>query len=375
MEQTTVSPSLSTSERIISVDALRGFDMFWIIGGEALYLGLSPLRGNKFISFLCSQLEHKEWEGFAFEDLIFPLFVFLAGFSIVFSLGKLIVNEGKGAAYKRLVRRSILLFLLGVLYYGGFANLWPDIRLVGVLQRIALCYFFAGLLFCNLKWRGLLAVCVSLLVGYWLLLSFVPVPGLGTTSFSMDQNWAHYIDEHYLPGLRLYGNGTWDPEGILSTLPAISSCLLGVFAGMLLKNKNVSNPRKAAYMLAAGAILVTLGYLWGMQFPVIKKIWTSSYVLVAGGYSYLLLGLFFAVIDIWKVQRWAKPFIWIGSNSITIYMVCGIFSLWDLSLRFAGGDIQKALGSYGNLLVALVNMLLVFLFARFLYNRKIFLRV
>jgi predicted acyltransferase len=381
MNQTSVSSSVPSnahtpfSERIQSVDALRGFDMFWIAGGEAVLLGLAPLSSSKVVSFLCGQLDHKPWDGFAFYDLIFPLFVFLVGFSIVFSLGRLIEREGKTAAYKRLGRRFVILFLLGVIYYGGFSNMWPDMRLMGVLQRLALCYLFAGLLFCNLKWRGLLAVCISILVGYWILLSFVPVPGVGSPSITMDVNWAHYIDEHYLPGKRLYGNGTWDPEGILSTLPAISSCLLGVFAGMLLKNHTISNNRKAAYMFGMGVILVTLGYLWGMQFPIVKKIWTSSFVLVAGGYSFLLLAIFFTLIDIWKIQGWAKPFFWIGANSITIYMVCGIFSFWNLSERLVGGNICKSCNSYGNLLLATVNILLVFLFARFLYNRKVFLRV
>jgi predicted acyltransferase len=360
-------------ERILSVDALRGFDMFWIVGGEALVFGLTPLSNGPVISFLCKQLEHKEWAGFAFLDLIFPLFVFLVGVSLVFSLGGLVEREGKAAAHKRIFRRFVLLFLLGVFYYGGFSHYWPDIRLVGVLQRLALCYLFAGLLFCYLKPRALVAVCAAFLVGYWLLLCFVPVPDVGVVSVTMDHNWPRYIDDKFLPGEFCYGG--WDPEGLLSTIPAVASCLLGVFAGLLLKNKTIPDKRKAYSLFLAGIVLMPLGYLWGLHFPVIKNIWTSSFVLVAGGYSYLLLGLFFTVIDLWKIQRWAKPFFWIGANSLTIYLLCNMVSFSALSQRFVGGDICKACNSYGNLVQAIVQMTLILLLVRFLYRRKIFLRV
>src|ERR1043166_5597443 len=165
MESTTPAPvsgpiaTTPETRRVVSVDALRGFDMFWILGG-----------------FVGDQLEHVEWEGFRLYDLIFPLFVFIVGVSIVFSLTRLVEREGKAAAHKRVLRRFALLFVLALIYSGGVSHKWPDIRLLGVLNRIALCYFFASLLFLNLRLRGLVVACVSLLVGYWALMTFVPFP-------------------------------------------------------------------------------------------------------------------------------------------------------------------------------------------------------
>src|SRR6185503_1068652 len=219
-----IAPTPET-RRILSVDALRGFDMFWILGGDALAQALKKMSaGGKGVvssagGFFGDQLDHVEWEGFRFYDLIFPLFVFIVGVSIVFSLTKLVEREGKAAAHKRVLRRFALLFVLALIYSGGVSHHWPDIRLLGVLNRIALCYLFASLLFLNLRLRGLIVACVSLLVGYWALMTFVPVPGIGAGSFAKGANLANWIDSQYLPGKRW--DGAWDPEGLLSTLPAI----------------------------------------------------------------------------------------------------------------------------------------------------------
>src|SRR6266550_1659422 len=163
------------SQRLMSVDALRGFDMFWIIGADSLVYALNRMSRTRTTSFLATQLEHVEWEGFHFYDLIFPLFVFIVGVSLVFSLTKTIEQAGRAEALTRVVRRGVLLFLIGIFYSGGFASLWPDMRLMGVLNRIALAYFFAGLLFCFFKARALAAICAGLLIGYWALMSFVPI--------------------------------------------------------------------------------------------------------------------------------------------------------------------------------------------------------
>ena len=378
-EDASSSPPKSISSRLLSLDALRGFDMFWIVGAEELVKGLDTISKSGvagvagITEILNQQLKHKAWAGFAFEDLIFPLFVFMMGVAMVFSLTKILATEGRVTAHKRLFRRFILLFLVGIFYYGGMSNLWPEIRLLGVLQRIALCYFFGGLLFLNTKPLTMAITCASILIGYWVLLCFVPVPGIGTGIIEMETNWAYYIDFHYLPGRLHYK--TWDPEGLLSTLPAICSCLLGVFAGLLLKDKSVADTKKVAYLIGFGIVGVVVGFLWGFQFPVIKKIWTSSFVLVAGGYSAILLGLFYLVIDMWKCQKWATPFLWIGTNALTIYMACNIIKFNVLSERFVGGNVKAAMGIYGDLLVAVVGMGLVLVLANFLYRRKIFLRL
>jgi len=373
-----------TASRVASIDALRGFTIFWILGGDALAWALKEMSAGQeglwstITGFVGDQLQHVAWEGFRFYDFIFPLLVFVTGVSIVLSLSRIVEREGALAAHWRVLRRSLLLFVLGLIYYGGASNPWPDIRLLGVLQRIALCYLFASLLFLNLRARGLAVVLVVLLVGYWALMTFVPVPGIGAGSFAQDANLARWIDAHYLPGMKWYGE--WDPEGLLSTLPAIGTCLLGLFAGLLLRDTGIAPTRKALWLIGSGIAMLAGGYLWSLQFPIIKNIWTSSFVLVAGGYSALLLGTLYQVMDVWGRAAWATVFMWIGANAITLYLVGNIVNFQRLAARLVGGDLANALDAHlakgaGNFLTATVGLALAITLANFLYRRKIFLRV
>jgi len=274
----------------------------------------------------------------------------------------------------RIVRRAVLLYVLGVFYYGGFHGSWADIRLLGVLQRIAICYLCAGLIFCYCGWRGRLVWCVSLLVGYWAVMSFVPVPGGTAGDFAEGKNLANWVDKEYLP-LRRW-DGDHDPEGLLSTLPAIATCLLGVFAGMLLRDPQCHDWKKVGYLIVAGVVLAALGWTWHLQFPVIKKIWTSSFVLVTGGYSCLFLAAFYLVIEVFGWRRWALPFVWIGMNPITIYMVGNLVPIGEIARRLVGGDLSTWLfGDVGDLVTAIVGLSIMFAIAGFLYRKKIFLRL
>ncbi len=387
--ETTSAKSSAPSQRLVSLDALRGFDMFWIIGVDAMFATLHYTSGNKVIQFVAYQLDHSEWEGFRFYDFIFPLFVFIVGVSLVFSLSKTIEKGGRSKAIGRIFRRSLLLYALGVFYYGGFSNSWDNMRLVGVLPRIAFSYFFAGLLFCFFKPRTLVITCAGILIGYWAMLTFVPFPNYRDAtapqmvhgSFTQNLNLVGYFDLQYLPGDN--GNGI-DPEGLLSNIPAIASCLLGVFAGLLLMDQKTVDRRKVIYLLSFGVVSIALGWLWGVQFPVIKKLWTSSYVLVAGGYSAILLAAFYQIVDVWKYQKWCQPFVWIGMNAITIYMgenILGGYHGYDhISERFLGGDIRSFFEhhvgkGFGESMINIGGLLAAFLLARFLYRRKIFLRV
>ena len=379
----TSAPDL-VAGRVASVDALRGFAIFFIVTGDSLAWALHDLSFGKqglFSAagrFLSQQLMHVPWEGFRFYDFLFPLFVFVTGVSIPFSLPRLVEHKGIWAAHGRVLRRTLLLFALGLIYYGGASNLWPEIRLLGVLQRIALCYLFASLLFLHLDLRGLIVACVSLLVGYWALMTFVPVPEVGAGSFGKDANSANWIDAQYLPGLRWYGE--WDPEGLLSTLPAIASCLIGVVAGSLLKETRVESTQRALWFIGVGAILVVTGLLWGLQFPVIKNIWTSSFVLVAGGYSVLLLGVAHLLIDVREHKEWATIFLWIGANAILLYMINNLVGFQGLAGRLVGGDVARSLDAQltkgaGSFVIVTVGVVLAIALARFLYRRRIFLRV
>jgi predicted acyltransferase len=380
----TTNGATPIASRLASIDALRGFTIFWILGGDALAWALKEMSTGQqglwrsITAFVSDQLQHVPWEGFTFYDFIFPLLIFVTGISIVLSLSRLIEREGRARAHLRVLRRSLLLFALGVIYYGGASNNWPDVRILGVLQRIALCYLFASLLFLNLRMRGVVLALVALLVGYWALMTFVPVPDTGTPSLTEEVNLARWIDTNYLPGRKWYGE--WDPEGLLSTLPAIGTCLLGVLTGYLMLSTNIAPRRKALWLIGAGIAMIGAGYLWSLQFPIIKNIWTSSYVLVAGGYSALLLGVLYQVMDIWGITAWATAFKWIGANAITLYMAGSIVNFQRLSARMVGGDVANAIDDYltkgaGNFVIAAVGLALAITLARFLYRRKIFLRV
>lgn len=372
------------SERIVSVDALRGFSMFWILGADGaiwafdrMTQGKGPILGA-IGHALGYQMGHADWEGFRFYDFIFPLFIFVTGVAIVLSLPRLVEKEGLRSAYTRVIRRSLLLYGLGLVYYGGISGHWNDIRYLGVLQRIAICYLFASILFLNFDLRGLLSVFAALLVGYWALMTFVPVPGVGSVNYAPDTNLANWIDTHYLPG-RLWDR-TRDPEGLLSTLPAVATCLLGVFAGMLLKTKRFAAQDKSLLLIGAGVVAAASGYLWSMQFPLIKQLWTSSFVLVAGGYGLMLLGVWHQIIDVWEFRRWPAIFVWIGANAITLYFINNVMSFERFATRFVGGDFGAMVDRLitpgtGPLLAHMLGLAFAVALAGFFYRRKIFLRV
>ena len=366
----TFTPS-GRAARLTSLDALRGFDMFWIIGADALVGGLARVSDAGLLGMMSGQLRHAPWEGFHFYDLIFPLFLFLVGISIVYSLDKTVLLDGRAGAYRRVLKRFALLWFWAFIYSGGFSQ--EQISFAGVLQRIAYCYLVVSLLYIHFRPKVLLGVCAGILLGYWALLSFVPVPELGKPTFEMHYNWANYLDRHYLPGER--EERGWRNEGMLSTLPAVSTCLLGVFAGHFLRNERWQGRRKTILLVAAGFLLTALGYLWGLQFPVIKRIWTSSYVLVAGGYSLLLLALFYQIIDVWQYRRWAQPFVWLGANALTLYLVAGLIPHETLTRPLIGGSLKTWISPYDGIAESLIVMTLLIMLARFFYRRGIFLRV
>jgi predicted acyltransferase len=380
--------------------------MFWIIGATALVQALERMSDNPFTRLLVTQLKHVQWEGLHAYDLIFPLFLFLVGVSIVLSLDKGLAQGGKQQVLFRILRRSVLLYLLGIFYYGGLSHPWPDIQLGGVLQRIALCYFAAALLYVTMPVRALGVVGAGLLVGYWGLLAFVPFPDLRLDKATVEPiaasirsespadiaavpervrgvyaegyNLTNYVDFRFLPGKKTeiyYIN-----EGLLSTLPAIALCLGGIGAGRLLQDRRLGPRSKVTWLLAAGTAAVLLGYLWGLQFPLIKRIWSSSFVLVATGYSAIFLGVFYLVIDVWQWQRWCEPFVWIGTNALTIYLAVNVVRFPQLAERLVGGDVQRFLNEHvarglGDLTVALAGLALAVLLGWFLYRRRISLRV
>jgi predicted acyltransferase len=357
------------TSRLLSLDALRGFDMCWILGLSSAVLAMLQrfLPDAALTRVIKDQFEHVDWVGFHFEDLIFPLFLFLSGVSMAIALPKRVAREGRAAAVKHLLLRAATIFFLGVIFSGGFKDGIDGVRWMGVIQRIGIAGAAAGLLSLWLGHRGLAISTIAILIGYWLMLALIPVPGFGAGDYSEGHNLTNYLDSILLPG-RKY-DGDHDPEGLLSNLPAVSTALIGILAGQWLVS-GADAMRKLRGLLLAGIALLLLGWAWHPLFPVVKKLWSSSFVLVAAGWSTLLLAIFYWVIDVRGLRAWCQPFVWVGANPLSLYLIAGMGAFRAVNPRLIGspsGD-WKWIAS-----VSLFGLML--LTARWLYKRGILLRV
>lgn len=371
-----MTSSTISSQRLYSLDALRGFDMFWIMGAENIVHSLAKATGNGFWEGFSVQLNHPDWNGFHFYDLIFPLFLFIAGVATPYSVGREL-EKGKNQMelLLRVIKRGLILVLLGVIYNNGL-KLQPiaDIRFPSVLGRIGLAYMFANIIYLYTRQRAQIIWFCSLIVGYWLLLRFASAPGFAPGDLTMEGNFASYIDRLVIPG-RLYLK-IHDPEGLMSTIPAISTGLLGILTGTFIKNNaGLSSIRKSLYMFLAGIILLGLAQLWNLDFPINKNLWTSSFVLLAGGYSLILLSIFYYIIDVKGFRKWAFFFTIIGMNSILIYLSGGFIN-WDYSSQALLGWIGQLFTSpWNEVAMACCYVLVQWWFLYFMYKQGVFLRV
>lgn len=364
------------SNRLLSLDALRGFDMFWIIGGGAFFLNLQEATGWKWLEGIAGQLHHVPWDGFKAWDLIFPLFMFISGVAIPFAiLGKLKKGIPKSTLIRKIIQRGLTLVVLGFVYNGIFKLQFgePGFRFASVLGQIGLAYLFAGLIVIltrdfrfRLIWLG------GILLGYAIIQNFIPVPGYGAGNLTPEGSINGYIDQLLLPG-RLYG-GTFDPEGLLCIISAAGITLMGALAGEVLRNRAWGEYKKILILAIAGAGGIILALILKPFYPVIKSAWTTTFNLLAGGISFLLLALFYMVIDVWKWRRWAFFFQVIGLNSITIYLGNRIIDFYHTSGFFFGG-LSRIAGEYEQFVIVTGVILFEWLFLYFLYRKKIFLRV
>ena len=372
------------SMRLKSLDALRGFDMLWIVSGEGVVHGLASATQLPVFMWMSAQLHHSKWNGFSFYDLIFPLFIFIAGVSMPFSFAKKLkggevaaITRQKKQLYGSLSKRCLALILLGMVVNGALTLPgYASTRFVSVLGRIGLSCFFASLIYLNTKLRTRIIWLFALLLGYWALLGLVPVPGYGAGDLSVKGNLAAYIDRRWLPGLVLRGD--YDPEGLLSTIPAIATALLGTFTGSFLRssNKKWSDKAKCLMLILAGGICLGLGLLWNGVLPINKNMWTSSFVLYAGGWSLLLFGVFYGLIDVMQWKCWSQPFIWLGMNSILIYMAAhGVVDFKATAMFLFGGLIHLAPVIWEDALlwsfIVFIQMGLLY----FLFKKRIFLKL
>ncbi|MBS1511314.1 MAG: DUF5009 domain-containing protein [Bacteroidetes bacterium] len=390
--------------RLISLDALRGFDMFWIISGEEIFHGLAnivltnhhlyrnpadwQIAVNGDLNFweriavgISNQLHHTPWNGFTFYDVIFPLFIFIAGISMPLSYTKQLQQAGVNKAiarkkiYRSLIKRTLILIFLGMVVNGLFK--WQDYahtRMASVLGRIALSCFFAAIIYLNTSLRAQIIWFVGILLAYWLAMMWIPIPGYGAGVLTPEGNLEAYIDRILLPG-KLH-RGVYDPEGILSTLPAIGSAMLGIFTGQLLQHEKLSTTYKAIALFAGGAVLLLLGLAWNTVFPINKNMWTGSFVLYAGGWSMLLFAIFYYIIDVVGWKRWSMPMVWIGCNSILIYMAAhGLVDFESTSQFIFGGLVDKAPEMWHQPLLWTGVTIIQCAALYFLYRKKWFLKI
>lgn len=364
------------TNRLISIDALRGFDMLMICGADAFFRSLEGKTSMTWLDSLAHQFEHPEWIGFTFYDFIFPLFLFVAGVSIPFSLGKLKeANAPKSQIYRKAFWRMMILIGLGILDKNAPFPFfyWEQIRLGSVLGRIGIAGFVTVVLFLNFNATKRLLIASGILVLYYGAVFLVPVPGFGAGDLSFEGNLVGWFDRTFLPGRLLQGQ--FDELGILTTFLAICLTIFGAHAGEILRKINSSENQKLKELLITGLIFIGIALVWNLHFPIFKRMWTSSFIMLTSSLAFLSLGFFYLVIDILKFQKWAFFFVVVGMNSLTIYMIYRFVNFrYTSRLLFEG--LYKPLGeNWMPVMESLGALGLVWLFLYFLYRKKIFFKV
>jgi predicted acyltransferase len=359
--------------RIISVDALRGFDMFWICGGKYFFFFFIAICCGGVPKWLNHQFSHVKWEGFVAYDLIMPLFLFIVGVAMPFSLLKRVKRDGLKKTYFKIFRRFLILWVLGMIAQGNLLKFNLDeLKLYSnTLQSIAIGYLGASIMIIHLRVRWQIVVTIGLLLGFCAIMMFAPIPGVeGVGHLEPELNFARYVDQVVLGSFGTGGTYTW----VLSSMTFITSVMLGVFGGEILRLQ-IADWKKAMMVLGLGLLCLGLGWIWSLWFPIIKHLWTSSMVLWAGGWSYILLGLFYLVIDVWKFRRWSFPFIVIGANAIFTYMINRPFKITPAAESLVGGLIPHLPSSVAHYTVGATMFVLLWLVLLYMYRKGTFVRI
>ncbi|WP_031528767.1 acyltransferase family protein [Dyadobacter crusticola] len=362
-----------TTSRLLSLDAMRGFTIAAMI--------MVNFPGDDHHVF--PTLRHSKWNGLTFTDLIAPVFLFIVGVSIALAYSNSRTEKAaRPALYQKILIRSAKIFAVGM-----FLNMLPhfnfsDLRYTGTLHRIAIVFLVCALLFLNTSWKQQAAVAALILVGYWLAMTLIPTPTVGIVVLEPGLNLAAWVDQQYLPGKMWQGN--WDPEGILSTFPAVATGITGMLAGRVLLLPMSAN-EKSNYLMLGGLISACAGYCWGLVFPVNENLWTSSFVLVTSGFASMLLGALYFVIDIKNNKAAITPGVIFGANAITAYVLADILSLifyqWDISGRTLNEIGVNAFNSlevskeFASMVYALLFVCINFIPLYFLYKKRIFIKL
>lgn len=359
------------SARLLSLDALRGFDMFCIIGGQEIVKGLAQVFPGKLSEIAVGQLEHVRWQGLHFYDVIWPLFMFMVGVSLSFSLtSRKLSGATDKVLYVHALKRALILFVLGMMAQGNLlqftlATLHPC---YSVLHGIAAGYLIATVVMLRFGPKGQAITTAVFLILYWILLIIIPVPGVGRGVLTPTGNAATYVD-HLVLGRFEYGENTW----FLSYLGFAASVLIGGLAGNLLRSTRSARD-KCLFLSAGGLGIVGLGLIWSLWFPIIKLLWTSSFVLVAGGISCLLLAAFYLIVDVGGYRKWAFGFVVIGTNALAVYMATMLFDFRKIGDIFVGHLLPRV-GRYSSLLEAAVAFTIIWLVLYWMYRTKSFVKV
>jgi predicted acyltransferase len=385
MAQASTAPLIQESlekppaaQRLTSLDAFRGATM-----------ALMVLVNNPGSRDVYAPLEHAEWNGWTPTDVVFPSFLWIVGVAMTLSLARrLAAGASRARLFGQIVRRSVILYLLGLIVYAypGF-NLHTQ-RLLGVLQRIAICYLIAGTIYLTTRLRGQIIWIVSLLAAYWLMMALIPVPGYGAGRLDVDGNFAHYIDRLILGAHNYRWTQTWDPEGIVSTLPAIVTALLGVMAGQILRLDRALSER-TTWLFVAGNLLIAAGLIVNVWLPINKKLWSDSFALFMAGLDFVMFAIMLWLVDGRGYKRLTKPLVIMGMNAITIYMVSELLdeTLGGIHLSAGGQTTTLHAWLYDNLfqtiaspinaslLYAISYTLVMYLVAYVMYRRGWFVRV
>lgn len=367
-------------KRLESLDALRGFDMFFICGGSALLVAIANCFPESHAwQVIADNMGHVPWDGLRHHDTIFPLFLFIAGISFPFSLERQRERGFSSAKiYLRIIRRGLILVLLGLLYNGLLDFHWDTLRFCSVLSRIGLAWMFGALIFTSVKnVRIVAAVVIVILVGYWLCNILLIAPGApeGADPLSKEWNIGCYTDRTIL-GAHCY-RPEYDPEGLFSTIPAIGTALLGMLTGRFVKQSDavISPHKKALYMFLAGVVFALIGWAWNFAYPINKALWSSSFVCAVAGYSLIMFALFYFIIDVLKWRGWDFFFVVIGMNSITIYLAQRFAFFNGAFHKIFDGTVSLFSESCQPIASNVCFIIVWWLFLYFLYKKKIFLRV
>ena len=374
----------TTYKRLESLDALRGFDLFFLVALGPLAHSLARAADVGWLNDCMWAFNHVQWEGFSPWDLIMPLFLFMSGASMPFALSRYKGVSDKKALFRRLGKRILLLWIFGMMCQGNLLGLDPDrIYLYSnTLQAIAMGYLISAMLFLHVRLSVQIGTAVALLLAYWGAMQFITVDGYGGGNYTPDGNLAEWVDRTVLGRFRdaavvengqIVFAGSYRYTWILSSLNFGVTVLTGLFAGYIAKDKT-SDIHKLKWYFGAGAAMVAAGWLWGLQMPVIKTIWTSSMVLVSSGYCFLLMGLFYYLIDYKGYNKnitWLKVY---GMNSIVAYMLANVINFSCLGQSLFYG-LEQYLGNYYSFLISLSNVLVIYVILWLLYKRNIFLKV